>query len=583
MCGIFAVTGDQNNQAGKTVLDGLKKLEYRGYDSWGVCITSDSRHITTKDIGKISDASVSFPNSSQAIGHSRWATHGGVTKENAHPHSYKTVTLVHNGIFENYADEKRRLEKNGHTFLSQTDTEVIAHLIFNELENKKTPEQAVRLVSKKITGRFSLLVMVEGFEGIIAARRGSPLIVGRAKNSTYIASDIPAFLEYTRTVNYLDDDEMAVVKNAEVSFFRMDSGESVLKRDIEVSWKDEVADKGDYDHFMIKEIFDQKSSLESAINHTDEEIERFVQALQSGNGVYLVACGTAFISSKAAQYFFARVSGRKINVVEASEMPAFESFINEKTVVLAVSQSGETADVLDILERSKAKGATILSLTNRESSLMATMSDQHLKLNAGLEKAVASTKAGTSQMGLLLLLAFADDGRLNEGRQILLDASSNINDLLNPRYEQRVQSLAAEIKDTENIFIIGRHEHYPMAKEGALKILEVSYIHAQGFAAGEMKHGPIALIEEGTPVIVIGGDSETISNAIELKSRGAFIIGVSLENSDVFDRWLRVPDGAQAQAIASIIPVQILAYYLATLRGLDPDMPRNLAKSVTVK
>lgn len=583
MCGIFAVSGDKGYNAGDTVLQGLKKLEYRGYDSWGICIADTKHHTITKEVGKISEASVEFEQSERAIGHSRWATHGSVTKYNAHPHSYKSITLVHNGIFENYSEYKKELESQGHQFLSDTDSEVIAHLIAQEKEKGFLIEDAVRSVSQKIHGRFSLLVMDESDSRIICARRGSPLIIGRTPETTYIASDIPAFLDYTKTVNYLDDEEMAIVQNGSVKFFKISSGEQIHKRNIEVSWKDESAEKGKYDHFMIKEIFDQKSSLESAINHSDEEINTFIQALQSGNGVYLVACGTAFIASKTAEYFFARISGRKINVVEASEMPVFERFINEKTVVIAVSQSGETADVLEILEKSKKKGAKILSITNVESSSIARMSQNHLPLRAGKEKAVASTKAGTSQMALLLLLAFSDSNRLNQGRQILLSTSSNINDLLNPRYEEHVKNLSKKIVHSNNIFIIGRHEHYPMAKESALKILEVSYIHAQGFAAGEMKHGPIALIEENTPVIVIGSDPDTISNAIELKSRGAYIIGVSVRNTEVFDQWLRVPNCLEAQAIASIIPVQILAYYLAVLKGLDPDMPRNLAKSVTVK
>ena len=583
MCGVFAISGLDITDAGEKVIEGLKKLEYRGYDSWGVATS----HEMQKEVGKISCSTATFSQDSKAIGHSRWATHGGVTQENSHPHQYKKVTLVHNGIFENYLSEKNRLLEKGETFLSETDSEVIAHLIQEQLDLSHDPKSAIQNVAKAITGRFSIVVMIENFDEIFVARRGSPLIIGRGKGeyaqTTFIASDIPAFLEYTNVVNYIDDDEMAIIKNDDVAFYNLCSGEHIEKRNIAVSWKEEIAEKGDYNHFMIKEIFDQKQSLTSAINHSDKEIQEFISALQSGNGVYMVACGTTHKASIAAEYYFSQIAGRKINVVPASEMPAFERFINEKTVLFAVSQSGETADILEILELGKKRGAKIISITNVESSSIARMSDNHLPIRAGKEKAVVSTKATTSQMALLLLLAYADDNRLNEGRLVLQDLASNVNDLLNPRYEEYIKSVAETLNDCSNIFIIGRNSLFPMALESAIKILEVSYIHAQGFAAGEMKHGPIALIEQGTPCIVLGCDSETISNAMELKSRGATIIGVAHENNALFDQWLKIPSAGTAISIASILPIQILSYYLATLRGLDPDMPRNLAKSVTVK
>ncbi len=583
MCGIFGVSGEKRRNAGEIVLEGIKKLEYRGYDSWGISVETENGTETIKKVGKISEAHVSFSPAYQAVGHSRWATHGGVTEANAHPHTAGAVTIVHNGIFENFQDYKTKLQNEGVVFASETDTEVIAQLLWKEMQKGASAFKAVQTIAQQIEGRFSLLVMVEGAGNIIAARRGSPLIIGRSPETTYIASDIPAFLDYTRTVNYLDDDEMAVIQNGLVSYFDMFSGKPLEKRNIEVSWQAEVADKGDYDHFMIKEIFDQKSSIASAINHSDEEIAEFVDAMHHGNGIYMVACGTAHKASMAAEYYFSSLAKKKINVVAASEMPAFYDFISGKTVLFAVSQSGETADILEVLEEGKRRGAKILSITNVESSSIARISDHHLPLRAGKEKAVASTKATTAQMALLLLLAYAYGGKLNAGRQVLYALSSNVNEWLNPRYEEHVKKVAEGLTDIKNIFIIGRNAMFPMALESAIKIMEVSYIHAQGFAAGEMKHGPIALIEKGTPCIVLGGGRETISNAIELKSRGAHIIGISPEKSDVFDDWLRVPEAFEAQSIASLVPVQILAYYLATLRGLDPDMPRNLAKSVTVK
>ncbi|MCF7905666.1 glutamine--fructose-6-phosphate transaminase (isomerizing) [Candidatus Gracilibacteria bacterium] len=595
MCGIFAVSGEET-KAGEMVLRGLKKLEYRGYDSWGVAVrteTSGSIDIA-KEVGKISSVKRTFSASSESMGHTRWATHGGVTKSNAHPHKVGRVTIVHNGIFENYEAWKKKLVGTHHgasvKFKSETDTEVIAGMMSeqitrlrdNEITSKKISE-IIRKVCAEIQGRFAILVMVEGVPGIFAARRGSPLIIGRGEKETFIASDIPAFLERTNVVNYLDDDELVYISGGKAEFSNLRTGERVKKRNVTVKWRVEEAEKGEFPHFMIKEIFEQKDTIARAINHEDKMLVKAAKLLHSANGAYFVACGTAHKVAMAAEYFFSEVAGRKINVVPASEMPSFEKFVNKKTVIIAVSQSGETADVLEILERGKKRGAKILALTNVESSSIARMANVHLPIHAGPEKAVASTKAATAQMALLFLLAFADSNQINFGRFVLRSTAASINDLLNPRYEDRIRRVAKRIIKHDNLFIIGRGSLYPMALESAIKIQEVSYIHAQGFAAGELKHGPIALIEKGTPCLVLGDDQETVSNATELKARGAFIIGVSPTKQSVFDEWLRVPDCNGAQAIATIIPVQILAYHLAVLRGLDPDMPRNLAKSVTVK
>jgi len=582
MCGIFAVSGAKN--AGQEVLAGLKKLEYRGYDSWGIVakVENDNKNFfIKKDVGKISQVDCNFPESLEAMGHSRWATHGGVTKENAHPHTAAKVTIVHNGICENYLEIKKEFPE--HNFLSGTDTEVIAVLINDFLQKNFSPKDAIIKSAQKIKGRFAILVFIEGEEGIYAVRRGSPLIIGRGKNQTFIASDIPAFLEQTNIVNYLDDEEMVFVKGSEVNFFDIKKDQPIKKRDIEVTWKTEQAEKGDFPHFMIKEIFDQKQTIIRSIDHKNEKLKQSVDLLKKSNGAYFIACGTAHKVAMAAEYFFSDISGRKINVVPSSEMPFFEKFIHQKTAIIAISQSGETADTLEILEKGKKVGAKILTLTNVESSSMARLADINLPINAGPEKAVASTKAATAQMALCFLLAHADNNDIEKGRQILLSTIGNINDMLNPRYEEHIRKIAKSVESYEHLFIIGRGSLYPMALEAAIKIQEVSYINAQGFAAGELKHGPIALIEKNTPCLVLGDDSETISNAMELKARGAQIIGISCEKKEVFDQWIRVPNCDGSQAIATVIPVQILAYHLALFRGHDPDLPRNLAKSVTVK
>lgn len=585
MCGIFAVSGDRAD-AGQVVLEGLKKLEYRGYDSWGVAVRTADEITVEKQIGKISGVTHQFEKSAEAMGHTRWATHGGVTQANAHPHKFGKVTLVHNGIFENYLTYKKSVGES--RFVSETDTEVIAAMLNELLIGGLTPADAIRKIAQKIEGRFAILVMIDGHDGIWAARRGSPMILGRSEKETFIASDIPAFLPYTRTVNYLDDDEMVYVSGGSAEFSSLIDGTPIEKRDIEVKWTIEEAEKGEFDHFMLKEIFEQKNTIIRAINHSDDDLRAAAELLNSANGAYFIACGTAHKVAAAAEYFFAEISGRKINVVSAGEMPSFEKFVNEKTALIAISQSGETADVLEILERGKKVGAKILAITNVESSSVARIANVHLPIQAGVEKAVASTKATTAQMALAFLLAHADaevrsGESINTGREVLSSTASAINDMLNPRYEEHIRSIAEKIVDRPNMFIIGRGALAPMALEAAIKIQEVSYIHAQGFPASELKHGPIALIEKRVPCIVLGDDQETVSNATELKARGARIIGISATKSDIFDEWIRVPDCDGAQAIASIIPVQILAYHLAILKGLDPDMPRNLAKSVTVK
>ena len=580
MCGIFAISG-KDKDAGSAFLKGLKRLEYRGYDSWGIAVRTKDKVFLTKDIGKISAVEKDFPEGFEALGHSRWATHGSVTRENAHPHQVGKVTLVHNGIFENFLDVKKEFPK--YKFVSETDSEVIAVLINNLFESGKRPLDAIRSAAKKMKGRFAILMMFKDIPGIFAARRGSPLIIGRGKEETFIASDIPAFLEKTQTINYLDDDEIVHIQEANAEFFDLKTGTPIQKRNIDVPWKLEDAEKGKFPHFMIKEIFEQKQTIARSLEHDNQQLKKAIELLQSANGVFLIACGTAHKVAMTAEYFFAEVSGRKVNVVPASEMSSFKKFVNKDTAMIAISQSGETADVLEVFEQAKKVGAKLLSITNVESSSLARMADVNLSINAGPEKAVASTKAATAQMALLFLLAHTDVGQTNMGREILRTTAANINDLINPRYGDFVRKVAEKIVDHDNLFIIGRGALYPMALESAIKIQEVSYIHAQGFAAGELKHGPIALIENGTPCLVLGDDSETISNAIELKTRGAQIIGISPGQAEVFDEWIRVPDCNGAQAIAAIVPVQILAYHLAVLRGLDPDMPRNLAKSVTVK
>ncbi len=598
MCGIFGYIGRRSDAAG-LVVEGLKNLEYRGYDSWGTAWKTEKGISVRKDIGKISSVkSADFTDeTSIAIAHTRWATHGGVTKQNAHPHLScdENIAVVHNGIVENYDALRNELKAKGHRFLSQTDTEIIPHLIEEEMKSTKDFAAAVRSACQRLKGRFGILAMHAASQTLVAARAGSPLIVGVQKGKTktspvegyYIASDIPAFLEHTRTVQYLDDGEMVVTDGKSILFSDIVSGRERPKREVEISWSMEQAVKGQYEHFMLKEIMDQKESVARAVNQDEEQIKTLAKAIREAQGTFIVGCGTAGKACMAAEYFFSVIAQHHVNFAPASEFKLHHHFLKPESLLIVVSQSGETADVLEAMHIAKSKGAKVLAVVNVEGSTISREADYTLRINAGPERAVASTKALTGQLAVFLLIAYALAGKLQDGKTLLLETAAEINDMLNPRYVERIRSLAENIKTARDVFIIGKSWNYPMALESAIKIQEVSYVHAEGFAGGELKHGPIALIEEGTPCIALVGKDEVmddiISNTIELKARGAQIIGISPVKHDVFDEWIKVPNAGNAQALVNIIPVQVLAYFLAVTRGKNPDMPRNLAKSVTVK
>ncbi|MFA6992442.1 MAG: glutamine--fructose-6-phosphate transaminase (isomerizing) [Candidatus Gracilibacteria bacterium] len=593
MCGIFAYRGPKNN-APELAIEGLKRLEYRGYDSWGIAYKDEAGQIIVKkEVGKIGELDVksaNFGKASLAISHSRWATHGGVNKKNAHPHftEKKDVVLVHNGIFENYLEVKKKLEKKGHKFSSKTDTEVIAHLIEDFLKTHSFKE-SIQLAIKEIEGRYAIVVISKNSDELIAARKGSPLIigVGKEKNEYYVASDIPAFLPYTKNVMYLDDNQMVVIDKEKIEFTDLTKNTVIPKRIIEIDWGMESAEKGDYPHFMIKEIMEQKETLDRAINQDPKVIEQVADMIKKAYGTYVVGCGTAGKVGLVGEYLFASISKKHINFSFGSEFKNHQEFLTKKSLMIAISQSGETADTLEAIETAKAKGVKVVAIVNVENSTIARMADIVIPIKAGPEKAVASTKATTSQLAILTLLAYACNGGVHEGKQILINTASQINEMLNPRYAEHIAKLAEKIKNVESMYIIGRGMNYPMALESAIKLQEVSYIHAEGFAGGELKHGPIALISKGTAVIALVANDqnkkEILSNAMEVKARGGYIIGVGPEREEVFDYWIRVPDIQETSPIVNIIPVQILAYQLAVLRQNDPDKPRNLAKSVTVK
>jgi len=591
MCGIFGYIGGRTD-AGPLVIEGLKNLEYRGYDSWGIACKRNGAIIVHKDAGKISgvDSSAFAEPCSMAIAHTRWATHGNVSARNAHPHisGDGTIAVVHNGIIENYQELRAELETRGHAFQSETDTEIIPHLIEEEYRRTADFAGAVRAACRHFQGRYGLLALHADSSTLVAARTGSPLIIGVMNDGGYcIASDIPAFLEQTHTVQYLDDGEMLVTDGKSILFTDIVTGEEHPKREIPITWSPEEAQKGEYEHYMLKEIMEQKESIVRAVNQDEQQIRILADAIRSAKGTFLVGCGTAGKACMAAEYFFSVIAKHHVNFAPASEFKLYHHFLEPESLLIVVSQSGETADVLEAMHIAKSKGSNVLAITNVQGSTISREADFTLLINAGPERAVASTKALTGQMAVLMLIAYALTGKLQDGKTKLLETGAAINDMLNPRYIKRIEALAKRINQNENLYIIGKSWNYPMALESAIKIQEVSYIHAEGFAGGELKHGPIALIEDGTPCIALLGNDEVtadmLSNAIELKARGGRIIGIAPQEHSVFDEWLKVPEAGPAQPIVNIIPVQILAYYLAVTRGKDPDMPRNLAKSVTVK
>jgi glucosamine--fructose-6-phosphate aminotransferase (isomerizing) len=602
MCGIVAYVGKRKGSAAPLVLDGLKKLEYRGYDSWGIAALDDanSKVSLIRRVGKIGGVeskrvSRILGGGRVAVGHTRWATHGGISVRNCHPQMDCSggVAVVHNGIIENYQELKAELLARRHSFSSETDTEIIPHYIEELMRRGKSFEQAARETGRKLRGRSAFVALCAESGEVVAVRLGAPLIVGVGRSGDFfISSDINGFLKHTNRVMYIDDNELASLHFGKGSvtaprFMNVGSGERVRKRVIAIDWKRGEASKSGYDHFLIKEIMEQKNTIAQAINQEDAEIARTAKGIRNAFGVFLVGAGTAGRVCAAGEYLFSKIAKKHVNSAVASEFINYKHYLTSRTLMIAVSQSGETVDLLDAIDVAKGKGSRILSLVNVFGSTMMRVSDDFLMLNAGAEKAVASTKATTAQLSLLTLLAYATAGRLAEGKRLLLNTAEQVNDMLNPRYEARIKRLAGKLRNKKDVIIIGRGVNYPMAQEAAIKLQETCYVHAQGFAGGELKHGPLALVEKGTPCIVLVANdetrAETISNAMEMKARGGYVIGVAPERNEVFDYWIKVPDAGNASPIVNIIPIQILGYHLAILRGINPDYPRNLAKSVTVK
>lgn len=583
MCGIFGYVGARNDVS-PMIFKGLKSLEYRGYDSWGIAINYQGVIKTQKNIGKINNSKINLPESNIGIGHTRWATHGGINIENAHPLVDCTgkIALIHNGIIENFEDLKIDLIKKGHSFSSQTDTEVMVHLIEENLKNNNFND-AVKKSFLKIKGLNAFVILNSNTSEIIAVKIGSPLVIGKGKDGLYISSDPLGIISYTNELLFLADKQMVNLGKT-IKLVDLISDKELMPEFEKVDWKIEEENTGKFQHFMLKEIFDQPKVV-GFIASRNDEINKISDLITKAKGTFLIGAGTAYFASLAGVYFFSKIARKHINTSQASEFNYLEDFLTKESLIIALSQSGETIDVIEPVARAIKKGSKTIAITNVLGSTLYRMAGNKMLLGAGPEKAVASTKAYIAKVSILLMLSYSSVNKTDEAVKLLRKTSSEIERIIsNTTYFKK---LARILSKSENIYLIGRGISYPSALEGALKIKEVSYIHSEGFAGGELKHGPIALITKGTPVIVFAPNDETydaiMSNAMEVKARGGLIIGISFKESTIFDHFIEVKDLKEASAIAQIVPIQLLAYYLAIIKKLDPDKPRNLAKSVTVR
>jgi len=608
MCGIIGYTGA--SPALSMVIDSLRKLEYRGYDSAGIALTGKAgeKLIVAKRAGKLSNLESALTSdhadSLSGIGHTRWATHGGPTDENAHPHisSDGKVAVIHNGIIENYLELKAELEKRGHKFASQTDTESVAHLLSDEFNLSKDLADAMRKICKRLRGSFTLLaISSDSPEVIVGARRNSPLVVGLGKGENFLASDVSAFIAHTKSALELGQDQVVQVSPDSVLVTELD-GKQVSAKPFEITWDAKAAERGGYTHFMLKEIFEQPKAIsETLLGRFSDDSKVICSELSSLNldidRILILACGTAYHAGLIGKYAIEQWSKIAVDVELASEFRYRKPFLTPKTLVITISQSGETMDTLMAARHAKDLGAATLSICNTMGSSIARESDAVFYTHAGPEIAVASTKALLTQIVALKVIALylAQNNKSLTGAQIaaiiseLLALPNKVEEILET--VEPLREMTRGFKDATSVLFLGRNVGYPAALEGALKLKELAYMHAEGFAGGELKHGPIALIEEGTPVIAILPSASSpiaekmLSNIQEVRARGANVIAIA-DSSISLDvkNIIRIPSCEELlQSILAIVPLQVFAYEMAVARGNDVDQPRNLAKSVTVE
>jgi glucosamine--fructose-6-phosphate aminotransferase (isomerizing) len=588
VCSIIGYKG--TSYAAPLLVESLKKMEYRGYDSVGIATIENGNILLKKGVGKVAQVNKTLDLQKMpgqiGIGHTRWATHGGITDTNAHPHEgcSSDIAVVHNGIVENYKELKKDLVASGHSFKSETDSEVIAHLLeefYSQLHDKV---QAIVQVCNKLHGAYAF-VAIFGDGTICGSRYDEPLIIGLPNDGYFISSDVLGFLQYTDKAIFLDNKDIAVIAGENLSLY--DSNGKVVSRSItQVAWELGAADKGIYAHHTLKEIHEQKTTVLKGMIQNEEDLTRFCDILLNAKSIYITGSGTSYHSALLAKHIFAKLAKMRIEPVISSEFQYVLDFIDKDSVILAISQSGETADVLNSVKDAKQLGTKILSIVNISTSSLARISDSYLTVNCGPEIGVAATKSFTGQLSVFYtVIDKLCNGSI--GINSKRDEITSAIELLLSNEEQTIR-IADLLKDIRDIYILGKSLHFPIALEGALKIKELTYIHAEGIAAGEIKHGPLALIDNSSIVIVINPKDNTyddvLSNAHEIKSRGATIIGISNESEEVYDHFIKLPNfDSILYPLIEIIPLQLLAYHLALKKNADPDYPRNLAKSVTVK
>ncbi len=606
MCGIVGYTGFRN--AKKVTIDCLKRLEYRGYDSAGIAVLNKKINIYKK-VGEISKIEKNIPDfeGKTALTHTRWATMGAVTENNAHPHSScdKKIALVHNGIIENYQKLKENLIKKGHNFSSNTDTEVIAHLVEEEYKKNKDFEKAFVKGVNKLKGSYAIVAICKDQKDkLFVARKESPIVVGVGDNENFVASDIPALLKYTNRVIYVDDFEFCTIQPNKVEVYDKNY-KRIKKEEKLIKWDIKDAEKSGFPHFMLKEIYDQPDSVQEVFRGRISEIERTIDfpdkvefLLNNGiESIHIVACGTSYYSGMVAKYFIEKLTKIPVHIEYASEYRYFGTK-NKKSLVIGITQSGETADTLAALREAKNAGCRTLVVTNVIGSTATRISDAYILTQSGPEIGVAATKTFTSQVLMMFLIALKIAvGKNKLGPSDLYDYIVEIKDLPKKiravlEKSDDIKKIAKLLKNSQSVFFIGRGINFPLSLEGALKLKEISYIHAEGFAAGELKHGPFALLTKDTPVIAIATKDETydkiLSNIGEVKARGPKVIAISDEDDSEIEKHadyvIRYPaDSNLLSSIPIVVILQLLSYHTANLKGCSIDKPRNLAKSVTVE
>ena len=586
MCSIIGYYGD--NSAAPILVKGLKRMEYRGYDSVGVATKFDNKIEVKKGIGKVSDVNKTFQLDKLpgkiGIGHTRWATHGKVTDSNAHPHPSNSgkIAIVHNGIIENFQELKENLEKDGYTFKSETDSEVIANLIQQNFEQTSDVKETIEKTVSKLKGHFAFVAMFEN--GVLAAARyHEPMIIGVGKKEYFLSSDVLGFIEQTDDAIYIDNGNFVLLDSSGIQIYDFE-GSPVKHQITKVSKEFADAYKGDYAHFTLKEISEQPDTILNAGKNTTDAIEQATDFIRHAKTLYITGSGTSYNAALVAKYLMSKYAKIKLETIISSELITLPDSIEPNSILIAISQSGESADVLEAVNIAKKSNAKILSIVNMLTSSLVQESSLVMGMNCGPEIGVAATKSFTSQLAILYQITESlCDGCIGvDFNKVSQDISKILSD------HSSIQKIAKKLKDVSDIYILGRGIHYPIASEAALKLKELTYIHAEGIPGGELKHGPLALMDSNVYVIIINPNdstyNDTITSASEIKARGAKIIGISDKNNDVYDHWIEIPSVEEPIfPIIEIIPIQLLAYYSALEKDTDPDYPRNLAKSVTVK